>query len=641
MTTRIRTTPNQLARTATRHPWLLIACWLVAIGVCLWPQLADRFEPDTNVPVTLPAQQTDPAALALICANAEQTIIWEGISGDVAAMSAVAAATISDGLGQCYLSIWQDVPFDQLALAETIDQTDERTLTTLAIIPDALQSWFAGQHASGVLQRVEHQAQSDILRAERVALPIAWLILLAATRNLGKSLIPLVAGATTSIVGVTFATEVLDPPVAGTFAISIMAMLGLALGIDYGLYAMLRSEAGKLRPIHHTIWVAALVVTSGALSLLVIPVATVQFLAVGLGVMALIAALVATTLAPALTAALPSCTHRHRPHTAEPAAAGSRSPSTPVRKQQWKFVLALGLAAVLLFLGSQAFRLDAGLTSLLATPGEAGTTETFPTFAAREATQVQMSTLSVSVPAGDVTIVSRLVTAVGSDEDFAPFVLREQSPGSDRVRLFLLAVHPWEDERTQAAIQRLRHEVLPSIAESSGLNLRLEGPLLVYTETLDLLERWQTRSAGLAMVCSLATLWILQRNGWLATFALAGTCLSCAAALGALVTLAERGWFGLFQPIEAWVPVVIVCLLIGLGMDYHVFLTSDTGRTGTRRVVIASAAIMIVVFGGFLFAQQMGLRQVGIGLAIGVAIDAFIVRLIIYPAILPKLANSS
>jgi RND superfamily putative drug exporter len=142
-----------------------------------------------------------------------------------------------------------------------------------------------------------------------------------------------------------------------------------------------------------------------------------------------------------------------------------------------------------------------------------------------------------------------------------------------------------------------------------------------------------------------------------------GFLLTVFATLGATVAVFQWGWLSqLFDihdpaPILSFLPTILIGILFGLAMDYQLFLASGMreayvhGKTAresvnfgihlSRTVVVAAAIIMISVFGGFIFSHTMMIRPVGFGLAVGVLIDAFIVRLMLVPAALTLLGDKA
>ena len=132
--------------------------------------------------------------------------------------------------------------------------------------------------------------------------------------------------------------------------------------------------------------------------------------------------------------------------------------------------------------------------------------------------------------------------------------------------------------------------------------------------------------------------------------------LSAAASFGVLTAFFEWGWgtrvFGLGAPtpVEGYMPELVLAILFGLSMDYQVFLVSRmaeewaasrdnarsvrVGQTQTARVITAAALIMIAVFIAFVFMGQVNVAELGIGLAAAVALDAFVLRTVLGPAVL-------
>lgn len=142
-----------------------------------------------------------------------------------------------------------------------------------------------------------------------------------------------------------------------------------------------------------------------------------------------------------------------------------------------------------------------------------------------------------------------------------------------------------------------------------------------------------------------------------------GFLLTVFATLGATVAVFQWGWlsqlFGIHDPapILSFLPTILIGILFGLAMDYQLFLASGMreafvhGKTAresvnfgihlSRSVVIAAAIIMISVFGGFIFSHTTMIQPVGFGLAVGVLIDAFVVRLMLVPAALTLLGDKA
>lgn len=139
-----------------------------------------------------------------------------------------------------------------------------------------------------------------------------------------------------------------------------------------------------------------------------------------------------------------------------------------------------------------------------------------------------------------------------------------------------------------------------------------------------------------------------------------GFLLSVAAMFGALVAVFQWGWLGITDapaPIVSFIPIIAIGILFGLAMDYEFFLVSGMqeafhytnkakqavvdGFAIGSRVVVAAALIMVSVFGGFITNHDATIQSIGFALALGVLVDAFIVRLLIVPVIMSYLGKSA
>lgn len=168
---------------------------------------------------------------------------------------------------------------------------------------------------------------------------------------------------------------------------------------------------------------------------------------------------------------------------------------------------------------------------------------------------------------------------------------------------------------------------------------------------------------GTVLLLSLILLILVFRSILVPLLASAGFLLTVFATFGAVVAVYQWGWLGfLFDvhdpgPILNFLPTILIGILFGLAMDYQLFLASgireayvhgkapkdaiNYGIHLSRSVVIAAALIMITVFGGFAFNHLTLVRPIGFGLAIGVLIDAFLVRLVLVPAIMSLIGKSA
>jgi putative drug exporter of the RND superfamily len=216
-----------------------------------------------------------------------------------------------------------------------------------------------------------------------------------------------------------------------------------------------------------------------------------------------------------------------------------------------------------------------------------------------------------------------------------------------------------QDAATNALVNRLDDTVLPR----SGLTAYLTGPNAANVSFTNLIGERLPLLIGVVVALSLGLLLVVFRSVAIAVKAALMNLLSVCAAYGVLVAVTQWGWLGhVFgfpekMPVTTWVPVFLFVILFGLSMDYEVFLLSkireEYDRTGdnslavgrglaaTARVISAAAAIMVVVFLSFDLTPDVSVKQIGLGLAAAVLVDATVVRLALVPAVMELLGKAN
>ena len=202
-----------------------------------------------------------------------------------------------------------------------------------------------------------------------------------------------------------------------------------------------------------------------------------------------------------------------------------------------------------------------------------------------------------------------------------------------------------------------------TIASDFGGDLGVTGMTATNIDISDRLAGALPLYLGTVLILSLFLLILVFRSILVPLLATAGFLLTVFATFGAVVAVYQWGWLGFLfgvhdpGPILNFLPTILIGILFGLAMDYQLFLASgireayvhgkspkdaiNYGIHLSRAVVVAAALIMVTVFGGFAFNHLTLVRPIGFGLAIGVLIDAFLVRLILVPAIMTILGKSA
>lgn len=218
------------------------------------------------------------------------------------------------------------------------------------------------------------------------------------------------------------------------------------------------------------------------------------------------------------------------------------------------------------------------------------------------------------------------------------------------------------DEATAKTLDRL-HDAGKEIGSETSSSIGLAGQTVANIEISDILQGALPTYLAVVVGLSLILLVIVFRSLVVPLVATLGFLLSVGAAFGAVVAVYQWGWLAaLFDvgtpgPVMSFAPIMIIGVLFGLAMDYQMFLVTGMReawahgeparkavKTGFRHgtlVVTAAALIMFSVFGGFVFSHMTMVRPIGLGLAVGVLVDAVVVRQMLTPAIMHLLGEKA
>ncbi|MFT4307020.1 MAG: MMPL family transporter [Microbacterium sp.] len=512
---------------------------------------------------------------------------------------------------------------------------------------------------------------------EIVGVIIAGLVLAVMLRAFLPAVTPLV----TSLVGVGVG-------VAGTMAFSSVVdmasvtpvlglMLGLAVGIDYALFILNRHRRQLLAgmAVHESIGLAGgtsgnAVVFAGAtviVALLALNVTGIPFLGVMGTVGAIcvaIAVLVAISLTPALLGmmGLRVLGRRARARIGHP----DHAPVTPKPLRTGRAVLRAGIAVVaLLVIAIPALSMRLGLPDGLSASTDSSQYRAYTTVAEKfgagmNGTLLVVATFPEAVAEDDQTSTEAgIVTTLVAEDDVvaaAPVAV------SDDGTIIVFQVVPAEgpsSESTEQLVYDLRGlspldgDVELGVAGTTTANIDVSAKIA------DALPVYLVVVIGLSLLIMI----LVFRSILVPVIATAGYVLSLFAALGAVTAIYQWGWlsavFGVHDPgpVLSFAPIIVMGVLFGLAMDYQLFLVSGmreayahgmaarsavvAGLRGGRAVVTAAAIIMVSVFGGFVFSELSMIRPLGFGMAIGVLFDAFVVRMVLTPALLHLFGNAA
>ncbi|BEL10127.1 MMPL family transporter [Actinoplanes sichuanensis] len=557
------------------------------------------------------------------------------------------------------------------AVADPVFSADQRTAyttvtysgTVAEVTAEAKDALLAVRAGDGV--GVEFSGEVTVNAeenhaAEAIGIGVAALVLVITFGSLiaaGLPLLTALIGVGAGMLAIQIATGFFD---LSSSTSALATMLGLAVGIDYALFVISRyrherahtedaeEAAGRAVGTAGSAVVFAgltVIIALAALSVTGIPFLTAMGLAAA-GTVA-VAVLVTLTFVPAI---LGFAGRRVLPRKAP-------SVGTPFGERWARGVLRHRWIALIAALGVIAAVAIPAVDLRLALPDEST--------AAVDSTQRKAydqlaagfgpgfnGPLILVADAGVAATVEKAVSALNDVVLVTPAVV---DPAGATAMLTVVPASAPTSEATKRLVHDIRDLGIASLAVTgaTAINIdvseKLSGALIPYLAIV----------VGLAFVL----LMLVFRSVLVPIKATTGFLLSVAAAFGALVAVFQNGHLaGLIGldstgPIVSIMPIFLIGILFGLAMDYEVFLVTRTREefvhgaapddaivTGMRhgaRVVTAAALIMMSVFAGFILADDTIIKSLGFALAFGVAIDAFLVRMTIVPAVLSLLGRSA
>jgi uncharacterized membrane protein YdfJ with MMPL/SSD domain len=553
-----------------------------------------------------------------------------------------------------------------------------------------VRTYMVGQQA--LWAGMQSLSREDLAVAERAGFPVVFLILLAVFGSLLAALLPLSLGfAAVTVTGalIHFLSREMQMSV---FVTNIASMIGIAVAIDYSLFvlARYRQEVGAglepaearrvaLRTSGLAVVFSGLTVVISLAALFMVPSQTIRSMAIGAITVVTFAVLAAVTLLPLLIALLGRRAHERGRSARAVAAVGTRLRALLPRRRRdgaparggWErwvdtvmrrpLIAALASAAVLLALAAPTLDLELGDGALRQFP-EAHETRVGAELAAREAGPGAMGPAEVLVRFDEGRYdepsnrreLDRYVAALRED----PAITRvdEPLPSHDGRGVLVSAVPRGDPESddSRRLVDRLREPGGATADLRAIASLDVGGATASLGDFQDLIADSMWKILLFVMAFSYLALLVLLRSVLLPLKAVVMNLLTVGVAYGVLVAVFQWGWLDGFLGFEslgyinAMTPPLLLAVVFGISMDYEVFLlsrireryeaTGDTARAvaeglrGSARTISSAALIMVCVFSIFALTGVPSIKEIGLGLAVAIAIDATLVRLVLVPA---------
>ncbi len=547
---------------------------------------------------------------------------------------------------------------------------------------DGLRVQLGG--AAEANREIIENTERDLIKIEAITFPIVFVILIFVFRGLVAAFLPLLVSGLT-IVSVLLVIRLLTTFTdVSVLATNVATGLGLGLAIDYSLFiltryreelrqgaAMDRAISATLASAGRTVVFSAITVALSLSALLIFPFAFLRSFAYAGIPTALIAALITITTLPALLAVLGPRVDKFQifPRRSEPDPEQGFWHRLATSVMRFPIPVAAVVIVVMLFLGAPFLGLRMGLADERVLPQDASASQVGATLR-EDFSSMDSQPLNVVLPdapasANRASAVTSYATSVSQLPDVArvdtmtgSFVdgtrMTEATVRATRFATdssVYLAVTPSVDSRSTEGEQLVKQ--IRSL--SAPYEAQVSGPAAELVDSLDSLYSRMPLALALIAASSLVVLYLFTGSVVIPLKAIVLNCLSLSATFGALVWGFQDGHLeGIVGEFEAtgaitWtVPILLFCIAFGLSMDYEVFILSrikeEYDRTGDNtlavarglersgRLVTAAAILMAVVFLGFIISGIVYLKAIGVGLALAILMDAFLVRGALVPA---------
>ena len=549
-----------------------------------------------------------------------------------------------------------------------------------AEFPDAQVGVVSEQAiASSIVDQVRH----DLVVGEMVGLPVAAVLMVIVFGGLLAAMMPLVAALAAIGVGMgglwvlTFLTGI------DSFILNVVSIIGVALSIDYGLLVVsrFREEAAALvggegnggreyvrGAVRRSVATAGRTVTFSAVTIAcalaglgVMSTHILRTIGLGGAIVTLLALLAALTLVPALLALTGARLLRPSPLTRVPglrrvmAVVGDSSSDHGVfsrlahwvHRRPWWVMGASALVLVVMALPLTGLQLRNNLADYI--PRDTSLRLAYDTL---QSDYPVLATPSVQVvadvaPADAADVVSRVEAVDGVDTVHVQTL-------ADHDAMTLLDIHVDAEDQAGTAVTDVVHALRDL---DVGHEMWVGGNAAMQMDFTQSLVHDAPRALGVVVAAVMVLLFLMTGSLLVPLKALVINSMSLLASLGVTTLLFQNGLLGLPKTagLETFIVACMVAFGFGLAMDYEVFLLArikeywdqgldndtavERGLQRSGRIITSAAAIIIAVFIGFASGQMLAIKEIGIALAIMVATDATITRLLLVPATMTLLGR--
>ncbi|MDA8291576.1 MAG: MMPL family transporter [Actinomycetota bacterium] len=570
----------------------------------------------------------------------------------------------------------QNVPTSEVQRLIEVAQRSDPGLLDVQLGGAAIQS---GENQGG--------GSSDFLVGALLALLVLWF---AFRRSLLAAVLPLLSavvaiGIGTSLIGIL--SHAFSVP---QFATQLAELISLGVGVDYALFIVSRHrrellggrspEDAAVRALDtsgRAVFVAGLTVCIALLGMFALGLTFLYGVSLGAAFVVVLTMLSSLTLLPAMLGFFGDRVlgrRDRRARRAEPSAAtGGRSGADRGASPFWTWwatvverrsaVLGLASLAVVVVVALPFFGIRLGLADSGEDPSGSTTRLAYDLLAKGFGPGFNgpLQVVGKITAPGDLARFESFVGGLSHEPGVARVLATRTSPNGRAAVSVVYPAYSPQAPQTDALVNRIRSEV-PAATAGSSLAIHVGGETAGGIDFSSVLAAKIPLFVVVIVVLAFVLLAAVFRSLLVPLMASVMNVLSIGAALGAITAAFQYGWlrpvlgFAKAGPIEVYLPVMMFAVLFGLSMDYEVFLVSRMheewvtsgdnaravrrGQSETGRVITAAGLIMILVFLSFsLINNALVIQEFGVGFAVAIVIDAFLVRTVLVPALMHVLGT--
>jgi RND superfamily putative drug exporter len=568
------------------------------------------------------------------------------------------------------------VEFEMKGKADTAADRVQPVLDAVAAVQRSAPGFTVAEFgdASGH-HELNKAINSGLSSAERLSLPITFLVLLVAFGAFVAAGLPVLLAFSAVLGSGGIAAVVSHLVHASDATSSVMLLMGMAVGVDYCLFYLKREReerrAGRTDALARAAATSGRAVLASGVTVLIamagmLLAGSSVFDSIGIGAMLVVfvAMVGSLTVLPALLGRLGDKVDKGRVRKGRPTSRAWDALLRPVLRFP---ALAAGLSvAVLIVLALPTTGLHTTLLGVGDLPRSIPIVKTYEKIqkafpGAQIPAQVVFQSADVDSPAARTAIAELKRDALASGQAREP-IHTSVNAARTVARVEVPLVGSGQDHASMAALRSLRSSVLPAtLGRVPGASWAVTGETAGTHDFNNQIKHTFPLVFGFVLGLAFLLLLATFRSLVIPLTSIALNLLSVGAAYGVLVWIFQDGHlqaplgFRSNGAVVTWLPLFLFAVLFGLSMDYHVFIVSrikelrdnglstaeavSQGIRATAGTVTAAAAVMVAVFAIFASLPMLDIKQLGVGLAVAVLLDATLIRGILLPATMKLLGE--